>query len=80
MMFGAIANLWKLICYSPKKEETLANVHTELILPEMKIFQPSNTRWLSHEQCRHAIRKELPAVIVTLQQLYESSGGLFLAV
>ena len=38
------------------------------------MVKPSDTRWLSHEQCMQAIRKELSAIIVTLQQLYETSG------
>ena len=49
MLFGAMANLWKLFYYSPKKAETLANVQAVLNLPEMKIVKPSDTRWLSHE-------------------------------
>ncbi len=43
-------------------------------LPELKIVKPSSTRWLSHERCMKAIRKELPALILTLQDLYETSG------
>ena len=45
-----------------------------LSLPELKVVKPSSTRWLSHERCLHAIRKDLPALIVTLQQLYQTSG------
>ena len=46
-------------------------------------MKPSSTRWLSHERCLRAIRKDLPALLVTLQQLYENSGdaeayGIFL--
>ena len=73
MMFGVTTNLWKLFYYSPKKVVTLANVQAVLNLPELKVVKPSDTRWLSHERCI-AVRKELPALIVTLQQLYESSG------
>ena len=49
MMFGAMTNLWKLFFYSPKKVETLANVQAVLNLPELKVVEPSDTRWLSHE-------------------------------
>ena len=73
-MFGAMGNLWKLFYYSPKKAEALKEVQSVLKLPELKIVKPSHTRWLSHERCVRAIRKELPALIVTLQQLYEVSG------
>ena len=34
----------------------------------------SDSRWLSHERCVRAIYRELPALIVTLQQPYETSG------
>ena len=43
-------------------------------LPELKVVKPSDTRWLSHERCIRAIRKELPALIITLQQLFEEEG------
>ncbi len=74
MMFGAMTNLWKFFYYSPKKVETLAYVQAVLKLPELKVVKPSDTRWLSHERCINAICKELSALIITLQQLYESSG------
>ena len=38
------------------------------------MVKPSDTCWLSHERCVRAIRKELPALITTLQQLYETTG------
>ena len=73
-MFGVMANLWKLFFYSPKKAEKLKELQSVLGLPELKIVKPSSTRWLSHERCMKAIRKELPALILTLQDLYETSG------
>ena len=75
-MFGVMANLWKLFFYSPKKAEELKEVQSVLGLPELKIVKPSSTRWLSHECCMKAIRKELPALILTLQDLYETSKHL----
>ena len=73
-MFGTMTTLWKFFYYSPKKAEALKSIQTVLNLPELKVVKPSTTRWLSHERCIQAICKELPALIVTLQQLYESSG------
>ena len=73
-MFGVMANLWKLFFYSPKKAEKLKEVQSVLGLPELKIVKPSSTRWLSHERCMKAIRKDMPALILTLQDLYETSG------
>ena len=45
-----------------------------LNLPELKVIKPSNTRWLSHERCVRAILKELPALIITLQSIYDECG------
>ena len=73
-MIGMMGNLWKLFYYSPQKEEPLKEIQSILKLPELKIVKPSDTRWLSHEWCMQAIFRELPALIITLQQLYETSG------
>ena len=73
-MFGTMASLWKLFYYSPKKAEALKAVQSALSLPELKVVKPSSTRWLSHERCVKAILKDLPALIITLHQLYEDSG------
>ena len=73
-MFGTMTNLWKLFYYSPKKAEALKVVQAVLNLPQLKVVKPSSTRWLSHEQCLRAICKDLPALIITLQQLYQTSG------
>ena len=73
-MFGTMGNIWKLFFYSPKKAESLKEVQSVLKLPELKMVKPSDTRWLSHERCVRAIYRELPALIITLQHLYETSG------
>ena len=69
-----MGNIWKPFFYSPKKAESLKAVQSVLKLPELKIVKPSDTRWLSHEHCVRVIYRELAALIVTLQQLYETSG------
>ena len=74
MMFSTLCSLWKLFYYSAKKAETLKDVPSVLSLPELKVVKPSDTRWLSHERCVRAIRKELPALIITWHKLYEDSG------
>ena len=49
-----------------------------LNIPELKmhVVKPSSIHvcWLSHEWCIRTVRKELPALIMTLQQLYETSS------
>ena len=42
--------------------------------PKLKIVKPRDTRWLMHEHCVKAICKDLPPLLQTLSQLYESSG------
>ena len=69
-----MGNLWKFFFYSPKRAEALKEIQCILNLPELKVTKPSDTRWLSHERCVRAIRKELPALITTLQQLHEVTG------
>ena len=73
-MFGTMQSLWKLFYYSPKKAQALKDVQAVLSLPELKIVKPSDTRWLSHERCIRAIRKELPSLIITLETLYDDTG------
>ena len=72
--FGMLLNLWKLFYYSPKKAEKLKEVQSVLNHPELKVVKPSSTRWLSHERCVRAVRKELPAILITLQDLYETTS------
>ena len=72
--FGMLLSLWKLFYYSPQKAEKLKEVQSVFNLPELKVIKPSRTRWLSHECCIKAIRKELPAIILTPQELYERNG------
>jgi hypothetical protein len=73
-MFGTMESLWKMFYYSPKKAEALKDVQCVLNLPELKVDKPSDTRWLSHERCLRAIRKELSSLIITLDNFYEGSG------
>ena len=73
-MFGTVGNIWKLFFYSPKKAESLKAVQSVLKLPEIKIVKPSDTRWLPRERCVWAIYRELPTLIITLQQLWEITG------
>ena len=69
-MFGTMGNIWKLF-YSPKKAESLKQ---SSLSSSYLIVKASDSRWLSPERCVWAIYQELPALIVTLQQLYETSG------
>lgn len=66
-----MTNIWKLFYNSPKKAEKLVEIQAILHLPQLKIVKPSDTKWLSHERCIRVIKKEPPALIVMLQEMYE---------
>ena len=70
-----MTSIWKLFYYSPQKAEALKGIQAVLGFPELKIVKPSDIRWLSHERCVKAICNELPPLLLTLSQLYESSGN-----
>ena len=69
-----MTSVWKLFYYSPQNAEELKVIQAVLGFPELKIVKPSDTRLLSHELCVKAICKQLPPLLQTLSQLYESSG------
>ena len=60
-----------LVLHFPQKAESLKHVQAVLNLSEPKIIKPTDTRWLSHEFCVCAILKELPALIINLQSIYD---------
>ncbi len=73
-MFCTMTSLWKLFHYSQKRSERMKHVRSFLSLPELKIVKLSDTRWLSHERCIRAIVKQLSALIVTLNHIYNDCG------
>ena len=75
VFFGTMTSVWKLFYYYSQKAEALKGIQAFLGFPELKIMKPSDTRWLSREHCVKEICKELPPPwLLTLSQLYESSG------
>ena len=42
-------------------------------LPELKIVEPSDTRWLAHERCVKAVKENYAAIVITLENIYEQS-------
>ena len=59
-----------LFYYHPERAEALKGIQAVLSFPKLKIVKPSDTR--SFECCDKAICKELPKLLQTLSQLYES--------
>ena len=75
-IFGTMTNLWKMFHNSKKSRSShrLKGVQSVLSLLELKVVKPSDTRWLYHKQCVQSVQKELPTLIITLQQLFEESS------
>ena len=52
----------------------MAEVQAELNSPDLKMLKPSDTRWLAQERAVHAVRQTLPALVNTLEEIYEETG------
>ena len=71
-MYTMLTTLCKYFHYSPKRAESLKEIQHVLNLPEMKVIEPSNTRWLAHEQCVKAIKTNYTALVVTRDSNYQN--------
>ena len=69
-----ILAIWKLFHYSPKKAAILREIQAVLAHPQLKMLKPGDTRWLSHRNSVHAIRRSLSPLVVTLESIYEDQG------
>ena len=65
----------KVVLLFPKKSKTLKGIQAVICFHKLKIVKPSDTRQLSHERCVKPICRELPPLLQTLSQLYQSSGN-----
>ena len=73
-VMGTLLTIWKAFHYSPKKAEKLAEVQAVLQSPEIKMQKPSDTRWLARERAIRAVRKSLPALVTTFEEIYQETG------
>ena len=73
-VLGTLVTIWKAFHYSPKKAEKLAEIQAELNAPEFKMLKPSDTRWLSRERAVHAVRRSLPALVTTFEEIFDETG------
>ena len=73
-VFGTLLTMWKTFHYSPKKAEKLSEIQQILDQPELKVLKPSDTRWLARERCVQAVRRTLPSLALTFQQIYDDRG------
>lgn len=54
--------------------EKLAEIQAELNSPELKMLKPSDTRWIAREKAVCAVRRSLPALVNTFEEIYEETG------
>ena len=57
----------------PKRAESLKEIQKVLDLPEVKIVKPSDTCWLAHERCVKAVKASYSSIVLTLENIYETS-------
>ena len=65
--------LWEFFQYSPKRTESLKQVQCILDLPELKIINPSDTRWLAHERCVKGVKANYAAIMAALDNIHETT-------
>jgi len=73
-VLGTLLTIWKAFHYSPKKAEKLADIQAELNSPELKMLKPGDTRWLARERAVRAVRRCLPVIIKTFEEIYDETG------
>ena len=72
-VYTTLTTLWKFFHYSPKRAECLKEVKRVLDLPVLKIIRPSDTRWLAHERCVKAVKASYSAIVMALNNIYETT-------
>ena len=69
-----ILTIWKVFHYSPRKAAVLREIQAVLAHPQLKMLKPGDTRWLSHRNSVHAIRRSFSPLVTTLESIYEEGG------
>ena len=71
---GTLLTLWKLFYYSPLKAAKLREVQKLLQTTQLKMAKPSDTRWLAIGRQTEVVYNEYPAILATLDAIYEEDG------
>ena len=72
-VLDTLLTIWKYII-TFQKAEKLTEIQAELNAPELKMQKPSDTRWLAQERAVRAIRRSLPSLVSTFEEIYEETG------
>ena len=62
-VFATLMSVWKMFHYSPKKFSALKEMQAFVNHPQLKMFKPSETRWLAHDRSVKAIRCSIRPLI-----------------
>ena len=73
-VLGTLLTIWKAFHYSPKKAEKPAEIQAELNSPKLKMLKPSDSCWLARERAVRAVRRSLPALVNTSEEISEETG------
>ena len=72
-VYTTLVTLWEFFHYSPKCIESLKEIQKVVDLPELKIVEQSDTRWLAHECCVKAVKASYSSIVLALENIYETS-------
>ena len=72
-VYTTFTTLWKFFHYSPKRRQHPKEIQKVLDLPKLKIVKPSDTRWLSHDECVSTVKKCYGAIVSGLKVFMSNS-------
>lgn len=84
-IFAVLGSFYKLFSMSPKRLAQLLSIEEALGFPQLRVIEPSPTRWLGYELCVKRVLEIYPTVIATLEHLHadrnylsSTAGGILL--
>ena len=75
-LFSAFNSVWRFFHHSPKRHNCLIEMKKILNDPELELVGTGDTRWTSNYRAVKAVKSNLNALILTLQNIHSESGDL----
>ena len=75
-LLSTFNSTWKFFKSSPKQHNKLVEMRKILDDPQLELVSAGDTRWTSHYRAVKAIRLNLPALVMTLQDIHCGAGDL----
>jgi len=76
MLLSTLNSAWKFFHSSPKRHNTLVEMQKILADRELELVSTGDTRWTSHYRAVRAVRMNLRALVLTLQEIHCSAADL----